>query len=290
MTKRRAILQHQQQLSDITNIVNAMKNLAFLETRKLSQGLDQLQAMLESVETATADFLQFYPGYSTSSDSTAELWILFGSERGFCGDFNETLIQALRAQSPFAVIAVGSRLQSLLEPSLANISASPSIPMTTVVGASVAEEIVPTLTQLMTSVTAIEGAHPQAMFTLSALYHDNRSQDVRRQVLLPASIETPDKIAAYQQAPHTYLKPHTLYRELIHQRLFIALQQIATVSLMAENQRRIQHMDGAAQHLEKELGESSRRYQQLRQEEITEEIELISLNTFGDAWELNIDH
>ena len=44
-------------------------------------------------------------------------------------------------------------------------------------------------------------------------------------------------------------------------------------------------MEGAAQYLKKELSELLRRYQQLRHEEI----ELITLNTFGHAWEVKND-
>ena len=146
-----------------------------------------------------------------------------------------------------------------------------------------AEEILPTLTQLMESVATIERSQNEQLFQLSALYYDSHRHEITHQILLPLAIETPAGIASLNRPPLTYLAPDVLYHELVHHHLFVALQKIATMSLMAENQRRIQHMEGAALYLEKDLREVSRRYQQLRQEEITEEIELITLNTFGDV-------
>ncbi len=47
---------------------------------------------------------------------------------------------------------------------------------------------------------------------------------------------------------------------------------------MAENRKRHQQMDQAVQHLEKELLDLGKRMNALRQEEITEEIEVIMLS------------
>ena len=282
MTKRRTLLQRQQQLGEITSIINAMKNLAVLETRKLGQRLENLQAMLLGTETLVADFFKFSPVDAAAPDpNRAELWILFGSERGFCGDFNEVILESIQHRiattQAYALISVGSRLHSVLtHSSLVNPVAVP--------GASLAEEIVPTLTRLMESVAVIESGQGGPGFQLSVMYHDHHSHKVVSQRLLPLAIEAPSAISVLNQPPHLYLSPDMLHRELIHHYLFVALQEIAVMSLMAENQHRIQHMEGAAQHLEKDLAALSRRYRQLRQEEITEEIELIALNAFGDSW------
>ena len=48
-------------------------------------------------------------------------------------------------------------------------------------------------------------------------------------------------------------------------------------SLMAENRRRLQHMEGALRRMEENAGEMQRKCNMLRQEEIIEEIEVIML-------------
>jgi F-type H+-transporting ATPase subunit gamma len=65
---------------------------------------------------------------------------------------------------------------------------------------------------------------------------------------------------------------------LAEQYLFAALHALLYSSLMAENQRRIQHMDSAVRRLERTSAELWQRRNILRQEEITEEIEVIMLS------------
>lgn len=51
------------------------------------------------------------------------------------------------------------------------------------------------------------------------------------------------------------------------------------VSLLAENQYRVQHLEGAVRRLDERLEELATRARSLRQEEINEEIEMILLGT-----------
>ncbi|HEU5407471.1 MAG TPA: F0F1 ATP synthase subunit gamma, partial [Nitrospira sp.] len=60
--------------------------------------------------------------------------------------------------------------------------------------------------------------------------------------------------------------------------LFSLLHEVFYSSLMAENLHRFQHMDQAIHRLEKDRGELVRKRNSLRQEEITEEIEVIMLS------------
>jgi F-type H+-transporting ATPase subunit gamma len=71
---------------------------------------------------------------------------------------------------------------------------------------------------------------------------------------------------------------------LVHHYLFAALHEIFYTSLMAENQRRIQHLEGAIQRLEEKNENLARKSRTLRQEEITEEIEVILLSVEGNGY------
>lgn len=78
-------------------------------------------------------------------------------------------------------------------------------------------------------------------------------------------------------APVLNVAPRALLPELVEQYLFAALSAILSGSLLAENTRRLQHMDNALQRLEQRRLELSLRRNFLRQQEITEEIEVIML-------------
>ncbi|MCK5120429.1 MAG: F0F1 ATP synthase subunit gamma, partial [Methylococcales bacterium] len=57
-----------------------------------------------------------------------------------------------------------------------------------------------------------------------------------------------------------------------------SLQNILYTSLTAENNQRLQHLDNAVRHLDKATEKLHKKSQIYRQEEITEEIEVILLN------------
>jgi F-type H+-transporting ATPase subunit gamma len=72
--------------------------------------------------------------------------------------------------------------------------------------------------------------------------------------------------------------PPTFLAELANHYLLAALHELFYSSLMAENARRLQHMDNTIHRIEKDSMEFSLKKNRLRQEEITEEIEVIMLS------------
>jgi len=70
--------------------------------------------------------------------------------------------------------------------------------------------------------------------------------------------------------------------ELTEHYLFNSLHRILYLSLMAENQHRIQHLEQATRHLDDSTEKLGRKINAQRQEEIIEEIEVILLNASTD--------
>jgi F-type H+-transporting ATPase subunit gamma len=83
---------------------------------------------------------------------------------------------------------------------------------------------------------------------------------------------------SFPYPPLLNLSPLAFAKDLIDQHLFSLLHEVFYSSLMAENLRRFQHMDQAVQRLEKDMTELILKRNTLRQEEITEEIEVIMLS------------
>lgn len=65
---------------------------------------------------------------------------------------------------------------------------------------------------------------------------------------------------------------------LTAQYLFAALHQFLCSSLTAENQQRVRHLEAAVHRITDETARIARHCNRLRQEEITEEIEIILLS------------
>lgn len=269
---------HITQLEEIRAILNSMKNLAFMEIHKLSRYQSMQSQAVVNIENAAMDFLDFYPNLPIGLDSAKHIYILVGSERGFCGDFNESLIITIADKSHSGIIAIGSRLGNRLSsdnnpPAIAVIS-----------GANIAEEVPAVLNELINTINSLEEmnnpiAVGQAEIRLTVVYHGNISGCITlRQILPPFPLQQQTK-PSYGYPPLINLDAGEFYSDLVHHYLFAVLHEILYISLMAENHSRLQHLEGAVKHLDDETVNLHRKIQMYRQEEITEEIEVILLNS-----------
>ena len=273
MSKRRDLETQLRSLTEIKEIMNAMKNLSLMEAHRLTHFLDTQQRVVASIEAAAADFLSFYTRLVPGDEESRNFYIVLGSERGFCGDFNESLLQALErhvaADGHAKVIAVGNKLAAKL--------AGDSRFAAFVDGASVVEEVDPVLVKLMQTLTDVSG--PSAVklpLRLTVFHHDALEESVKISALRPFHKQA--NVSRFSHAPLLYLEPQPFLMGLAEQYLFAVLHALLYSSLMAENQRRIQHMDAAVQRLERTSGDLLQKRNILRQEEITEEIEVIMLS------------
>ena len=269
MSKRREVQNRLSMLDEIDGIMVAMKNLALLEAHKLETFLATQRRAVSGIETAAQDFLHFYP-QTAHADGMQHLLLVIGSERGFCGNFNETLLEqiALAAQQEGTLlVAVGRRLAAKLQDDK-RIAAY-------VDGPSVADEVPPSLVRLAKVLGELQ-QHPEAAWRLSALYHDDESGEPRIRQLLPLTAPTGKSL--HSHAPLLNLEPSRFLSQLTSQYFYAALHEVFYASLMAENRKRLEHMENAIRRLEKDEAKLRLRYNALRQEEIIEEIEIIMLS------------
>lgn len=273
MSRRQDLEHHRHSLGEIREIMNSMKTLAYMETRKLSHFIDSQHAVVDSIRDLAADFLSFHPETLPTTEESTPVLILVGTERGFCGDFNQALIRHLDstpgvqfAAQPI-LIGVGRKLHTLL----ANDKRT-SILMD---GASVVEEVVIVLKQLVQELSSLQ--ERAGLLTVDGLYHDS-SDNIVRQKLLPPFREYLHQPPPFPHPPVLNLPPGSFLIDLTEQYLFAALHEMLYASLMAENHNRVSHLESAVKHLDDESENLSRKCNALRQEEIIEEIEVILLS------------
>lgn len=271
MSKRREVQAHLATLGEIDGIMVAMKNLALLETRRLSTFLDTQRRAVASTEAAAQDFLSFYPQALAPTEGMQQLLLVIGSERGLCGDFNESLLEPLaaaRKMDDTLPVVVGRRLEAKLQGD-AGIAAF-------IEGSSVVEEVQATLGRLVHALSELQQQRPEEVWRLATLYHDDESGAVRLRQLLP--LVTPVGRPAYSHPPRLNLEPIQFMSQLAHQYFYATLHEVFYASLMAENRKRLEHIDSAIRRLEKDEAQLRLRSNALRQEEIIEEIEIIMLS------------
>jgi F-type H+-transporting ATPase subunit gamma len=270
MSKRLEVRQHIALLDDLGGILRAMKNMALIETRKLSRFMAHQHQTVASIEAVIADFLHFYPQPPVPQAET--LLVMLGAERGFCGDFNEQLLNALTALPHTAglrLVTVGRRLAAKLDTD-GRVAARLD-------GPNVTEEVPRVLSALMETLNGL-CAETTARLTLLALCHGEDTTGVGVYPLLPL-VAPPLDGRRFASSPVLQLTPAEFFVELVDHYLFALLHTLLYRSLMAENRRRLEHMETALRRLEHQGAALRMRWNALRQEEIIEEIEVIMLNT-----------
>ncbi|MBM4202497.1 MAG: F0F1 ATP synthase subunit gamma, partial [Gammaproteobacteria bacterium] len=240
------------------------------EARKLAKFIDCQRTVVATIRATAADFLASYPAVIPERRTDRPVLLAIGTDRGFCGDFNALVrdrVLALAADGTAPVVAVGRKLAADLEP-LGNR-------LQVLDGATTADEV----PQLLQHIVALLDALSESSGGLSVrvVHHGGDAGRLIETVLLPAFADL-DRPEPVQPNPvRLYLTPGTFFAGLVEQYLFAQLYEIAFTSLLHEHQRRVQHLEGATQRLEETLDTLARRQSTLRQEEITEELEVILL-------------
>ena len=276
MSRRREIALHLRSLADIAGIMSAMKGLALMETRVLSDLVAPQLRLVAEIETCAARFLAWHSDLlaTHASNVTApEIWIVVGSEQGFCRDFNEALLDRqteLLADTFRSVVAVviGRRLAE-------RGSADPS--SLALPGASVSNEVPSVLLRLTRELHRLLTSASTRGAGVRVLYHCDATARIRLRQLLPfADLPPPTPRSPYP--PRLNLGAAEFLADLTGHYLYAVLNEVLYSSLLAENRLRLAHMDSALNKLDDDSRRLQLAYNAQRQADIIEEIELIMLS------------
>lgn len=252
-------------LKEISGIMTAMKSLSLVETKKLARFIGHQRRMLANIEAAAADFMSFFP-IERAATAQPAIVLLIGSERGFCGNFNERILAALdtlpRQDPTPALVVVGNRLAAKLE-------ARPGV-IAALDGASVTEDVPAVLNRVMDALhtaSTVSGAGA-ALFSLAHAADDEPA--LKR--LLPFD---PPPAPHFAHPPRLQLAPPEFFAELLDQYLLASLYGLLYESLSEESRQRLAHMEQALDRLDETIDRLALKRNALRQEKIVEEIEVI---------------
>lgn len=266
---------------ELRGIVKTMKTMAAVSIRQYDRAVASLRQYSRTIEMGLQIVMRHnrednHPHRPSPGRRLGA--IIFGSELGMCGQFNEVLVsfaldrcKAMQtAEEDRAIIAVGARAVSRLEEAGVDVEASFAMP-----GAG--SGITSRVQELLLKIEAWQcpGGIDRVM-----LFHQQpvpgglyRPQAI---LLLPMDL---DWLAGQGQAPwpsrvlptYTMPRPRLVYA-LLGQYLFVSLYRALAESLAAENAARLAAMQAAEKNIEDRLKELSLQYNQLRQSTITEEL------------------
>lgn len=272
MTKRHELQRQRASLDNIGELMGAMKNIALLECRRIAAFIEAQTTATTIIESAFADFAHDHATELPTDPPGHEVLLLIGSERGLCGDLNPRLADhaaALASPVQRQVVLVGSRLADRW-----NGPFAASVP-----GAQFAEEVQSVLLNLLATLVPLLDRRDGTPAVLRLIYL-GESGAVERQ-LLPVPQITAQTVRR-GHAVLLYLPPRDYLKVLLQQWLAAAVGSALYDALLYENQMRLEHMEQARQRINDRLAVLDSQSNMARQEEITQEIELIQLSASMD--------
>lgn len=284
MTKRAQFKKYLHALVEIKNIMTAMENLTFIEINKLTKYTKPLTAVVKSIEAVGIDFLTFYPQLlPVFSVNQPDIEILIGSERGFCGNFNESIIakwHLARSQQPRQnqkIIIVGQKLANKLTGMMTADKAE------VIAGPSIAEEIpsvISVLIERIKQMTAEESEQSEPLLFLnsSIIFNTIDNGQVYATLLNPLSSLHQQPLISFAYEPIINTSPDEFLAEYLVYFFMANLHHVFYQSMMSENEKRFQHVNNAKLRLQRRQMRLAHAINRLRQEEIIEEIENILLS------------
>lgn len=273
-------------LLELESIFQAMKNLATIEMNKVARIIPSQLRVSHTITSAMAELEYFYPMSSLQQKGDNEmdpndniLCVLIGSERGFCGSFNDNILNLFEEQKKrWANLKVG-----LVGKRLALKWTNESEPEWELEGPNSADEVPRLVHQLS------EKLLPYASDRWMIVQNVESSSEVPESFFFPLEHRLPINSGAVLKKPLITLEEHELYAQLLEQYLFSIMHQVFYTSLMQESRARLQHMDGALNRVKRRIKEFSLQLNSQRQEEITEEIEILMLSSMTEADKTTMD-
>jgi alternate F1F0 ATPase F1 subunit gamma len=255
-------------LKDIKDIVGSMKAFANFTIQKSKKELLYVREYQNLVEDSIAYMITLFPELKELKRvSGKSLYILFGSEEGLCGAFNEKIfafIEQENIEDDYLIVVGRKANDEALERKLNILWATD--------GASKIESIqnrVADLTYYLGNLYEREDI--ENLFLVYAKIIDNATFTVKKEKILPPDFKKFEKYVKVKE-PLLYLDKSEILDDLIEEYLLISLYRAFIESISSENQARLQNMQNAQQHIKKLSADLHDELNILRQEEITNEL------------------
>lgn len=267
---------------DLSSVVGTMKTLAAVSIRQYELAVESLAEYFTTIEDGLRILLWDSPTSPINAnpeEHRAVGAIVFGSDQGMCGQFNEQiansaidhmLSESATEDAPWSFLAVGTRAAGRLADNGYEVDSEIPVP-----GSS--SGITPLVQDLLAT---IEEWRTQKRLGRILLFYNRRlsasSYRPHLHELLPIN---PQQFQGLQRRrwPSRTLPMFTIDRELLLSRLvrhylFVCLFRASAESLAGENASRIASMQAAERNIQDRLAELRSGYNQQRQTAITEEL------------------
>ena len=263
-------------VEELHSIVRTMKTLSAVAIRQYEKALESLEEYQRTVMHGMEVVLRDQPEEAAAKEekSSGLGIVVFGSDTGLCGRFNEDIAQfALEKMAEHGgvqhVVAVGERVCPILEE-----AGHPTEECLTAPGTVAA--ITPVVQEAL---VRLQEWNAEGIGRLALLFNRQLRGEVYRphyEPILPVDLS---KLPHYhhREWPSRCLPVYTmergrLFAALLRQHLFASIFRACAQSLASENASRLRAMQAAERNIEERLHELLGEYRTERQNAITEEL------------------
>lgn len=261
---------------DLQALVKTMKALSAASIRQYeiaAEALNDYYATIELGLSVVLKDLSLLPAETERAGAGVGA-VVFGSDHGLCGRFNDDIATFALAHLPAGearrVVAVGARTAALLEQSGQPVDGDFLVPAS-------AARITATVQQLLLKLEAWRSeADVTRVYLFYNRYHNGGAYTPTAWPLLPLDIPRLRQLAALpwrsRSLPTFTMDRKTLFQALLRQYLFVSVARAAAESLASEHGARLAAMQSAQKNLDDRLDRLAADFRRVRQDTITEEL------------------
>ncbi|WP_341236067.1 FoF1 ATP synthase subunit gamma [uncultured Sulfitobacter sp.] len=266
-------------MQGIRGVVHTMKSLSVINAAPYEQAARAIEAYHETVLTGLHAFLsQSGPVTEEGPGNATRIVVVFGSDHGLCGNYNEALAEHVGAHinadtdAENTVLCIGAQMESALS-DLGLAVEETFFPPASVDGIG---RLANLLTQKLDDLRRARRPHDISVTLAYFARSEQGGQTPKIDALLPLN---PDLVRDLQSKPWVSrslprfsMQPGDLFLSLIRGHLFASLFRAAAEALVTENAARLALMQQAEQSVDDKLDALKSDTRALRQSEITTEL------------------
>ncbi len=261
---------------DLQSVVKTMKALAAVSIHQYEKAVESLTDYNRTVEMGIQILLQQGKGLISHKQKSSGLGlVIFGSDQGMCGQFNEQIVNFAQESEQIssqktAIIAVGLRVLNSLDDY--DLTADKYLGLPSSVNA-----ITPLVQNILLE---LEKWRSEKQINRIVLYYNelvrSSTYNPKRLQILPLDSAWLNNLKSKswetKNIPTFKSKSNVLFSSLIEEYLFISLYRACANSLASENASRLAAMQVAEKNIGDRLEELNTEYQLDRQTLITNEL------------------
>jgi len=253
---------------DIGKIVISMKSIASLNVQKAQHIISSLRDFENEITNSLKKILSFFPEVSLAFREGKKAVVVYGSDQGLCGLFNEKIGKSMEERFKNdknfkGFIVVGKKLDDTISYKKMKVFQAP-IDYESIY--SYASELMEYLSKIY-----ISGEINEIYVAYNQFLGVGKYKPVIKKVI-PFEIEREE---LYRYPPVVDIDPTKILSHLIIEYLFSGIYRAYLESFLSENGVRLMNMNNASKSIEKNIQKLEVEKNYYRQEEITDEIQEI---------------